>query len=64
VDPFATRLRWWRRRRGLTQHALAARSGISRTSIARIELGRHDPALSMVRRLAKGLRVNIRKLVK
>jgi transcriptional regulator with XRE-family HTH domain len=64
VGPVATKLRCWRRRRSLTQEGLAARSGVSRTYIARVETGRHDPTVRVLRQLAKGLRVDIRKLVK
>jgi predicted transcriptional regulator len=40
-----------RRRAGLTQRALAARSGVAQPTIARIEQGQEDPRISTVERL-------------
>lgn len=40
-----------RRRAGLTQRALAARTGIAQPTIARIEQGKDDPRVSTVERL-------------
>jgi len=48
----------------LSQEALARKAHVSRGYLARIELGRHDPTLSVLRRLAKGLRVSVGELVK
>ena len=64
VDPFPSKLRWWRRRRGLTQHNLATRAGLSRSYLARVETARHDPTLTVLRKLAKALRVDIAKLLR
>jgi predicted transcriptional regulator len=44
-------LRKARRRAGLTQRALAARTGIAQPTIARIERGTDDPRVSTVARL-------------
>ena len=44
--------------------ALAQKAHVSRGYLARIELGRHDATLSVLRRLAKGLRVSVAELVK
>jgi predicted transcriptional regulator len=44
-------LRKSRRRAGLTQRALAARTGVAQPTIGRIERGREDPRLSTVERL-------------
>jgi len=41
----------------LTQRALAERVDVSRAYLSRLEMGRHDPPLSLLRRLAKALRV-------
>jgi len=60
---FAVRLKRLRERKGLTQEALAAKAGISRAYLARLEMGRHDPPLSRVRKLAKALRVKVGRLV-
>ena len=58
------RLRQLRAARGLSQEALARKAHLSRGYLARIELGRHDPTLRVLRRLAKGLRVSVGDLVK
>ena len=64
MDPLAKQLKRLRAARGLSQEALARKSHVSRGYLARIELGRHDPTLSVLRRLAKGLRVSVAELVK
>jgi transcriptional regulator with XRE-family HTH domain len=60
---FAVKLRTIRERKGLTQDELARRVGVSRGYLSRLEMGRHDPPLSLLRRLAKELRVNVARLV-
>jgi predicted transcriptional regulator len=42
-----------RRRAGLTQRALATRTGIAQPTIARIERGRDDPRVSTLERLLR-----------
>ena len=64
MDPLAKQLKRLRAARGLSQEALARKAHVSRGYLARIELGRHDPTLSVLRRLAKGLRVSVAELVK
>ena len=64
MDPLAKQLKRLRAARGLSQEALAQRAHVSRGYLARIELGRHDPTLSVLRRLAKGLRISVAELVK
>ena len=64
MDPLAKQLKRLRAARGLSQEALARKAHVSRGYLARIELGRHDPTLSVLRRLAKGLRVSVGELVK
>lgn len=55
-------LRKWRRARLLTQQELAQKSGIARTTIARVELG--APAqFSTIRRLAQALEVAPQELL-
>jgi len=48
---------------GLTQTALARRSGMDRTHLSRLESGRLTPTLVTVRRLAKTLQVTPRSLL-
>ncbi|WP_277208470.1 XRE family transcriptional regulator [Isoptericola croceus] len=50
----ASLVREARARRGLTQRALADRTGVAQTTIARIESGRHQPSLGMLSRLLAG----------
>ena len=56
---FAMRLRTFRLKRVLTQDALAKNIGVSRGYLARLEMGRHDPPLSRLRKLAKALGVPV-----
>lgn len=58
------RLKQLREAKGLTQETLAKRARVSRAYLARLEMGRHDPPLSRLRKLAKALRVDIAELVK
>ena len=57
------RLRELRERKGMTQAALANEAGVSRAYLSRLEMGRHDPPLSTLRRLAKALGVSVASLV-
>ena len=52
-----------REKRGLTQEALAAKARLSRGFLARLEMGRHDPSLSTLGKLAKALKVKVAELV-
>jgi putative transcriptional regulator len=60
---FVMQLKALREKRGFTQEAMAKRVGISRAYLARLEMGRHDPKLSLLTRLAKVLKVKIGQLV-
>ncbi len=57
------RLREVRERKLLTQQALADRSGLTQTTISAIEVGKHEPRISTVRRLAAALGVKPEELV-
>jgi transcriptional regulator with XRE-family HTH domain len=57
------RLKRLRERAGLTQEAVAKRAGVSRAYLARLEMGRHDPPLSRLRKLAKALGVPVAALL-
>jgi transcriptional regulator with XRE-family HTH domain len=50
--------------RRLTQEELAAKAGITRGYLARLETGRHEPTLTTLQRLAKALRVSVVDLIK
>ncbi len=59
----AMRLKQLRRRRGLTQQALAVKAQISLGYVARLEIGRHDPKLTTLVKLAKALKVKLAQLL-
>jgi len=58
---FATRLRWWRQHRGLSQLELAGRAEISQRHLSFMELERAAPSRDMVMRLAAALDVPLRQ---
>jgi transcriptional regulator with XRE-family HTH domain len=58
---FAASLRWWRRKRGLSQLELAGRTDISQRHLSFLELGRASPSRDMVIRLAIALDVPLRQ---
>lgn len=58
-----TPLAFWRRRRGLTQAALAATVGVTQPYLAQIETGRRTGDVRLYARLAKALRLRIEDLV-
>ena len=60
---FAMRLKQTRERRGMTQETLAKKAGVSRAYLSRLEMGRHDPPLSRLRKLAKALGVPVTELL-
>lgn len=60
----AKRLKALRKERGITQAVLAQRAGVTLSYIGRLEIGRHDPQLSTLRRLAIALNVSVGDLVK
>lgn len=64
VERLATRIKALRARRRLSQEALAAKAGVSRGYLARLETGRHDPTVGTVEKLAKALRVRVADLLK
>jgi transcriptional regulator with XRE-family HTH domain len=49
----------WRQARGLSQRALAERSGVGYVNIARLELGQVDPRLSTLEKLAEALEIRL-----
>lgn len=52
-------LKLWRTHRGLTQAALAERSGVNRVQIAEIEAGRSTGSVATLRKLADALEVSL-----
>ncbi len=57
------RVRDLRRERGLTLDGLAARSGVSRAMISKLERGEKNPTLVVAARVAEGLGVSLSQLV-
>lgn len=57
------RLKRLRIQAGLSQEQLAKRSGISRVTLARIELGEHSPRMDTLRALARGLGCDVKELL-
>jgi transcriptional regulator with XRE-family HTH domain len=60
-SPFGTRLRHWRRQRGLSQLALAGLVGSTGRHISFLETGRSRPSRQMTLRLATALDVGLRE---
>jgi transcriptional regulator with XRE-family HTH domain len=58
---FPSRLRWWRRRRSISQLELAGRAEISQRHLSFLELGRSSPSRQTVLRLAAALEVPLRQ---
>jgi transcriptional regulator with XRE-family HTH domain len=58
---FASRLRWWRDRKGLSQLELAARAEIFQRHLSFLELDRAAPSREMVMRLAAALDIPLRQ---
>ncbi len=57
-------LKGFREKRGWTQEMLAKKVGVSRVTIARIEIGNRRPSLELLERLAKALKVKVGDLLK
>jgi transcriptional regulator with XRE-family HTH domain len=57
------RLKSLREAQGLSQMVLASKVKITREYVNKLEAGRYDPTLSVVRRLAKALKVTVGELV-
>lgn len=57
-------IRYWRKRTGITQEALAHRAGLAPTSIVRLERGEvRAPRLSTLEKLAGALQIPVAELV-
>lgn len=56
-------LRRARERAGLTQEAVAERSGVHPTEVSRIESGKRDPRISTVEALAEAVGVSVGDLL-
>jgi transcriptional regulator with XRE-family HTH domain len=63
VERMALRLKRLRERRGMSQEELAAKAGIHRVYLARLETARQDPRLTTLEKLAKALKVKVAELL-
>jgi len=59
----AMRIKQLRKRREMTQEALARAAGVSLAYVGRLETGHHDPMLSTLRELGKALGVPVTALL-
>ena len=55
-----TRIRAYRRERGLTQEQLADVTGIHQTNISKLESGTANPSLRTLKRLAAGMGMKLK----
>ena len=62
LDLFATRLARLREQAGLTVAELAARAGLHRDYIYRLERGEREPSLAVAKALARALGVTLGEL--
>ncbi len=60
---FAVRLKTIREAAGLSQYALAQRSGLTKQALSRLELGEREPTWETVQLLAVALGVDCREFV-
>jgi transcriptional regulator with XRE-family HTH domain len=60
---FGLVLRRQRKARGLSQEALALEAGVQRNYVSLIELGRNQPTISVVFKLARALSIKPAKLI-
>jgi len=60
----AARIAQLRDKRGMSQEALAAKAHINRVTLARLELGHHQPKLDTLDRIARVLGVSLVSLLK
>jgi transcriptional regulator with XRE-family HTH domain len=57
-ETIAENMKRWRQARGLSQRALADKTGLTYVHIARLELAQSNPRLSTLERLAEALGVD------
>jgi putative transcriptional regulator len=61
---FGAHLRVYRTKKGLTSSELARRCFMERSNIARIEMGRINPSLFVLKKLATGMEIELDELLK
>ncbi len=55
-------VRYWRKRKGWTQSDLAEEAGLTLETVSNVEIGRHEPRPSTLRKLARALGVEVADL--
>ena len=60
---FSSQLRGWRLERGLTQALLAQKASVPQPNLCNLEMGKADPSLATLRRLAEALNLSVGRLV-
>jgi transcriptional regulator with XRE-family HTH domain len=60
---FGMQVKRLRKKAGLSQAALAFKAKLSPGYLARLEVGRHDPTLTTLKKLAKALGVPVTELL-
>ncbi|WP_309103333.1 XRE family transcriptional regulator [Microbacterium sp.] len=63
LEAVGPRLKWLRQQRGLTLTALAEATGISKSTLSRLETGQREPSLKLLFPLAQAHRVPLDELV-
>ena len=63
IEKVAMRIKALRKRKGWTQAILAAKAGIGRVHLAKLETARQDPTLATLEKIAKAFRVKLSALV-
>ncbi|MFH1827241.1 MAG: helix-turn-helix transcriptional regulator [bacterium] len=53
-----------RKRKSISQEKLSFLSDIDRTYLSRIENGKVNPSVKVIRKISKGLRIKVNKIVK
>ena len=64
MERLGKRIKALRQKQGMSQENLANAAQISRGYLARLEIGRHDPTVGTVEKLARALRVKVADLLK
>jgi transcriptional regulator with XRE-family HTH domain len=63
AQKLAMKLKALRKRQGITQAELAFKARLSPGYVARLEIGRHEPTLTTLRKLARVLKVKVADLL-
>lgn len=58
-ETIAENMKRWRQARGLSQRALADKTGLTYVHIARLELAQSNPRLSTLERMAEALEIRL-----